>query len=174
VTQEETLHEHQRAVDYTILHFRETFSVTDDIEPYLKKVSRQGVTRKEWTQRWSTVAFKLEIKLFDSTHMTSPMTRDELLRRMKLVNPKYSLREWFCCVRISKQASAGNYALSSRTSRGYDTPLTQNNRKTWRRSINRLKRLLSFSALCRHSQAFGLRFHMKVSPQLVFSSPTSS
>ena len=41
---------------------------------------------------------------------TSPCSREERSRQMKLVNPKYSLREWFV-VPAYQQAAAGNYAL---------------------------------------------------------------
>ena len=38
------------------------------------------------------------------------LSREELSRQMKLVNPKYSLREWFV-VPAYQQATAGNYSL---------------------------------------------------------------
>ncbi|MFT5671037.1 MAG: hypothetical protein ACI9WH_001871, partial [Glaciecola sp.] len=44
------------------------------------------------------------------TNVNSPRDRHELSRQMKLVNPKYSLREWFV-VPAYQQAAAGNYSL---------------------------------------------------------------
>ena len=48
----------------------------------------------------------------DGENTTSSQKRDELSRKMKLVNPKYTLREWFL-VPAYKSANIGDYSLIS-------------------------------------------------------------
>jgi uncharacterized protein YdiU (UPF0061 family) len=104
----------QTQVDYTIF-FRELSSVPDDIGPLKKSFYRnasynsdpEGMDKRwsEWLVTWKS--------LVDSTTDAStnlPRSRDELSEQMKLVNPKYSLREWFV-VPAYQQASQGNYSL---------------------------------------------------------------
>ncbi len=50
----------------------------------------------EWLTKWKS--------------LTEPLYREALSRQMKLVNPKYSLREWFV-VPAYQQAAAGSYSL---------------------------------------------------------------
>ncbi|UZD64067.1 protein adenylyltransferase SelO family protein [Marinobacter sp. AN1] len=95
----------QTPVDYT-LFFRELSYLPEDIEA-LKKSFYKGRTYaadpEGLDKRWSAWL----------THwhsLTRPGTREELSSQMKLVNPKYSLREWFV-VPAYQQAAAGNYAL---------------------------------------------------------------
>ncbi|MBO6849557.1 MAG: YdiU family protein [Marinobacter sp.] len=95
----------QTPVDYTMF-FRELSSVPDDIEPLRKSFyeSKACVAEPEsldkrwaaWLTRWQS--------------LTRPGTREELSSQMKLINPKFSLREWFV-VPDYQEASAGNYAL---------------------------------------------------------------
>jgi uncharacterized protein YdiU (UPF0061 family) len=94
----------QTPVDYTIF-FRELSAVPDDISPLKKSFYRD--LGEEIEQRWShwLSAWK---SLVGSN--TSPQSRDEVSRQMKLINPKYSLREWFV-VPAYQQASRGNYEL---------------------------------------------------------------
>ena len=92
------------AVDYTIF-FRELSSVPDTIVPLKKSFYKgqayqadpEGMDKRwtQWLNKWQSL-------------VTSD--RDELSRKMKLVNPKYSLREWFV-VPAYKQAAMGDYAL---------------------------------------------------------------
>jgi uncharacterized protein YdiU (UPF0061 family) len=104
----------QTQVDYTIF-FRELSSVPDDIGPLKKSFYRsasynsdpEGMDKRwsEWLVTWRS--------LVDSTTDASTnlsRSRDELSEQMKLVNPKYSLREWFV-VPAYQQASQGNYSL---------------------------------------------------------------
>ncbi|SHK67562.1 Uncharacterized conserved protein YdiU, UPF0061 family [Marinobacter antarcticus] len=95
----------QTPVDYT-LFFRELSLVPDDIEP-LKTSFYRGRTYaldpEGIDERWS--AWLTEWK-----SLTQSRSCDELSSQMKLVNPKYSLREWFV-VPAYQQAAAGNYAL---------------------------------------------------------------
>ncbi len=95
----------QTPVDYTIF-FRELSAVPDDITPLKKSFYRDS---EEMEQRWSEWFTKWK-SLIVSTNITSPVPREELSRQMKLVNPKYSLREWFV-VPAYQQANAGNYSL---------------------------------------------------------------
>lgn len=94
----------QTPVDYTIF-FRELSAVPDDISPLKKSFYRD--LGEEIEQRWShwLAAWK---SLVGSN--TSPQSRDDLSSQMKLINPKYSLREWFV-VPAYQHASKGNYAL---------------------------------------------------------------
>jgi len=86
--------------------------VPDDIGP-LKK-SFYTVASEGLDQRWSEwlTTWKLLIGSASTTNANAakPRSREALSRQMKLVNPKYSLREWLLVPAYS-QASAGNYAL---------------------------------------------------------------
>ncbi|AOY87733.1 hypothetical protein BKP64_05850 [Marinobacter salinus] len=95
----------QTPVDYTIF-FRELSSLPDDIEPLKKSFYKgpayaadpEGIDKRwsAWLTNWNS--------------LTRPGTREELSSQMKLINPKFSLREWFV-VPAYQQAAAGNYAL---------------------------------------------------------------
>ncbi|MFL1453132.1 protein adenylyltransferase SelO [Marinobacter sp. GN3S48] len=95
----------QTPVDYT-LFFRELSYLPDDIEP-LKKSFYKGPTNAAdpggMDKRWSAWLTKWQ-------SLTQSRSPEELSSQMKLVNPKYSLREWFV-VPAYQQAAAGNYAL---------------------------------------------------------------
>jgi len=100
----------QTPVDYTIF-FRELSTVPDDIGTLQKSFYKdpEGTDNRwsEWLTKWKS--------LIGSTSMTDanaapPRFREELTKQMKLVNPKYSLREWFL-VPAYQQATAGNYSL---------------------------------------------------------------
>ena len=84
----------QTSVDYTIF-FRELSLIPDDIGP-LKK-SFYSNLNEEMDRRWSAWLTKWK-SLITSTS-----------EQMKLVNPKYSLREWLL-VPAYQQAVDGNYA----------------------------------------------------------------
>jgi len=121
----------QTPVDYT-LFFRQLSMVPDDIGPLKKsfyKDSKRAMASMHpayqtdqtyqtapegMDKRWSKWLTKWQ-SLIASTSMTDanaapPRSREELSRQMKLVNPKYSLREWFL-VPAYQQATVGNYAL---------------------------------------------------------------
>lgn len=95
----------QTPVDYT-LFFRELSFVPDDIEP-LRKSFYKGRTYaadpEGMDKRWSAWLTKWK-------SLTQSSSDEELSSQMKLVNPKYSLKEWFV-VPAYQQAAAGNYAL---------------------------------------------------------------
>ena len=92
-------------VDYTIF-FRELSEVPDDIGPLKNSFYRRSTcdaAPEEMDRRWSEWLTKWK-------SLTEPCSREELSRQMKLVNPKYSLREWLV-VPAYQQAAAGDYAL---------------------------------------------------------------
>ncbi len=98
----------QTPVDYTIF-FRELSSIPDDIGPLKKsfynnlyKNGAHDTDAKEMDKRWAEWLAKWKTLLSSSSEETS--------RQMKLVNPKYILREWFV-MPAYQQATAGNYSL---------------------------------------------------------------
>ncbi|MBQ0784510.1 MAG: YdiU family protein, partial [Amphritea sp.] len=97
----------QTNVDYTIF-FRELSSVPSDIAP-LQKSFYKGVSyeidREGMDQRWSEW-----LTQWQSLTGSQPQSRDELSKQMKLINPKYSWREWLV-VPAYQQAAEGSYAL---------------------------------------------------------------
>ncbi len=103
----------QTPVDYT-LFFRELSTLPDDMAA-LKKSFYQGAPQDpELQQRWSDWLTEWQSQVgIGCTRDVNPAqsrSHEELSRQMKLVNPKYTLREWFLVPAYS-QASAGNYAL---------------------------------------------------------------
>ena len=115
----------QTPVDYT-LFFRELSMVPDDIGPLRKcfyknseramdsMPSAYATDPEGMDQRWSEWLTKWK-SLIDSTSATDAdaapsRSREALSSQMKLVNPKYSLREWFV-VPAYQQAAIGDYSL---------------------------------------------------------------
>ena len=104
----------QTPVDYTIF-FRELSSIPDDIGPLKKsfyKTSAQDTESNEMDKRWAEWLEKWKTLLNSSSdaNAISSRSHQEISRKMKLVNPKYILREWFV-VPAYQQATAGNYSL---------------------------------------------------------------
>jgi uncharacterized protein YdiU (UPF0061 family) len=115
----------QTPVDYTIF-FRELSTVPDDIGPLRKsfyKDSTRAVVSMHPTyetdpegmdKRWSGWLTKWKSLIVSAgtsdANTAPPRSREEISGQMKLVNPKYSLREWLVVPAYS-QASAGNYSL---------------------------------------------------------------
>jgi len=99
----------QTSVDYTIF-FRELSSVPDDIGP-LKK-SFYNNLNEEMEKRWSEWLAKWQLLIANTSYANAASTRshEEISEQMKLVNPKYTLREWLL-VPAYQQAVEGNYAL---------------------------------------------------------------
>jgi len=106
----------QTPVDYTVF-FRQLSTVPDDIGLLKKSFYKgsafetdlEGMDKRwaEWLTKWKMLAGI--VSTTDAT-ATPPRAREELSQQMKLVNPKYSLREWFV-VPAYQQAAAGNYSL---------------------------------------------------------------
>ena len=100
----------QTPVDYTIF-FRELSMVPDDIVP-LKKSFYESPMSEGMDKRWSEWLIKWKLLSDSSTNVntTAPHSCKELSKQMKLVNPKYSLREWFV-MPAYQQATERNYSL---------------------------------------------------------------
>jgi uncharacterized protein YdiU (UPF0061 family) len=100
----------QTPVDYTIF-FRELSMVPGDIVP-LKKSFYGSPTSEGMDKRWSEWLIKWKLLSDSSTNVntTAPHSCKELSKQMKLVNPKYSLREWFV-MPAYQQATERNYSL---------------------------------------------------------------
>jgi len=106
----------QTPVDYT-LFFRELSSVPDDINPLKKSFCKdsmydtdpEGMDRRwsEWFTKWKSLIGNASAT---DANAAPPRSREALSRQMKLVNPKYIMREWFV-VPAYQQATAGNYSL---------------------------------------------------------------
>ena len=109
-------------VDYTIF-FRELSMVPDDISALKKSFynnSKRSMTPmrstyktdpEEMDKRWLQWFTKWKsLILIGSTDNNYKCSRKELSIQMKLINPKYSLREWFL-VPTYQQAASGNYTL---------------------------------------------------------------
>ena len=97
----------QTSVDYTIF-FRELSQLPNEMEPLKKSFYKNDTYDDEILKRWS-VWFK-KWKSIIHTNVSSPKAREELSKEMKLVNPKYTLREWFL-VPAYQQADTGDYTL---------------------------------------------------------------
>ncbi len=115
----------QTPVDYTIF-FRELSMVPDDIGPLKKSFYKdskcamasmhptyetdpEGMDKRwsEWLTKWKSLIGSASTT---DANAAPPRSREEISRQMKLVNPKYSLREWLV-VPAYQQATAGNYSL---------------------------------------------------------------
>jgi uncharacterized protein YdiU (UPF0061 family) len=106
----------QTAVDYTIF-FRELSMIPGDIGSLKNSFYRNATYEQdpeEMDNRWSAwlTKWKLIIGITSTTdeNALTSRSREEVTRQMKLVNPKYTLREWFV-VPAYQQARAGNYTL---------------------------------------------------------------
>lgn len=95
----------ETSVDYTIF-FRELSHIPEDITPLMKSFYKDIRDEIEIKKRWSEWFSKWKSLISAS----SKTDLEELSRQMKLVNPKYTLREWFL-VPAYKQASVGKYSL---------------------------------------------------------------
>ncbi|MFO7788480.1 MAG: protein adenylyltransferase SelO family protein [Halospina sp.] len=113
----------QTPVDYTIF-FRELSEIPVDIGPLRKsfyrelgsvgstgasmaKADRDGIEKRwsEWLNRWQSL---VGVDSTSNCNADPHGRREALAHRMKRVNPKYTLREWFV-VPAYQQASKGNY-----------------------------------------------------------------
>lgn len=90
------------SVDYTIF-FRELSQIPDDINP-LKKSFYKDISQDE------TIKNKWEVWLSKWQSLIKNKSPQKLSKKMKLINPKYILREWHL-VATYTQANNGNYDL---------------------------------------------------------------
>lgn len=97
----------QTHVDYTIF-FRELSSIPEDIAPLIKSFYSESPYDEKILKSWSQWLEKWKSLIHNSE--TTPESRKKLSARMKLVNPKYILREWFL-VPAYQQAASGDYTL---------------------------------------------------------------
>jgi uncharacterized protein YdiU (UPF0061 family) len=114
----------QTPVDYTIF-FRELSTVPDNIGALKKRFFKASKGARApmhptyetdpegMDKRWSECfgKWKALVSSASTTNASAaPLrSREEISRQMKLVNPKYSLREWLV-VPAYQQASVGNYS----------------------------------------------------------------
>lgn len=90
------------SVDYTIF-FRELSCIPEDITRLRKSFYKDAMLDEGLIKSWSIWLEQWQSSIKDSN-------AEELSRDMKLVNPKYNLREWFL-VPAYQQATEGNYTL---------------------------------------------------------------
>ena len=103
----------ETSVDYTIF-FRELSTIPEDISALTKSFYGDAIYDKKLQSSWSEWLEKWKSLIHNSNpidiNATSPKSREKLSKRMKRVNPKYTLREWFL-VPAYKQATNGDYTL---------------------------------------------------------------
>ena len=92
----------ETSVDYTIF-FRELSGIPEDINPLRKSFYKNSTLNEIILKRWSEW-------LGTWKSLINGANAEELSQAMKLVNPKYSLREWFL-VPAYREATEGDYAL---------------------------------------------------------------
>ncbi len=95
----------QTHVDYTIF-FRELSSIPEEISPLQKSFYDETLLTEQLLKQWTEWLEKWR-SLID---VPTPETRERLSEKMKLTNPKYTLREWFL-VPAYQQAENGDYTL---------------------------------------------------------------
>ena len=93
------------SVDYTIF-FRELSSIPTDIAPLTKSFYGESLLDKKLMSRWSEWLEKWQ----SAIAVTSRQEQEALSKKMKAVNPKYTLREWFL-VPAYQKATHGDYSL---------------------------------------------------------------
>ncbi len=91
----------QTNVDYTIF-FRELSELPEDIEPLKKSFYNDEILDEGILKRWS-------LWLENWKSQINSANNQELSHEMKLVNPKYTLREWIL-VPAYKKAKEGDYS----------------------------------------------------------------
>ena len=94
----------ETSVDYTIF-FRELSSLPIELDPLMKSFYNENLDDDlhrrwlEWFEAWQV-----------AINTTSKEEREALSKKMKGVNPKYTLREWFL-VPAYQKATDGDYSL---------------------------------------------------------------
>jgi len=102
----------QTPVDYTVF-FRELSSIPDDIGPieksFYRSLNQAGEADSEaLLKRWSEWLTEWKSRIGIDGAGNGSQLREELSRSMKLVNPKYTMREWFV-VPAYQRAADGDY-----------------------------------------------------------------
>jgi uncharacterized protein YdiU (UPF0061 family) len=93
------------SLDYTIF-FRELSSIPKDINTLKKSFYKDYTNNEQILSQWSLWLEKWKL-LID---ISSKESQENLSKKMKTINPKYTLREWLL-VPAYKQASLGDYTL---------------------------------------------------------------
>jgi len=113
----------QTSIDYT-LFFRELSNLPEDIESLEKSVYTDGryteVLKKrweEWLEQWNLLINK-----------KTKEQKENLSKQMKLVNPKYTLREWFL-VPAYEGAKEGNYTILNELLEVMNDPYSEQSQK---------------------------------------------
>ncbi|MDF1874754.1 YdiU family protein [Sulfurimonas sp. SAG-AH-194-I05] len=103
----------QTSVDYTIF-FRELSCIPNDISSLKKSFYGDSMNDAnillswvEWFEKWKALINETNPANINATNAES---HAKLASKMKQVNPKYTLREWFL-VGAYKEAEVGNYTL---------------------------------------------------------------
>jgi uncharacterized protein YdiU (UPF0061 family) len=114
----------ETTVDYTIF-FRELSSLPEDITPLKNsfynspayQADQQDIDKRwaEWLEKWRSLI---------ASQSTNSNTQHEVSNKMKLVNPKYNLREWFV-VPAYQQAAMGDYSLVRELQQVMTQPYTE-------------------------------------------------
>lgn len=102
----------QTPVDYTVF-FRELSSIPDDIGPieksFYRSLNQAGRADSEaLLKRWSEWLTEWKSRIGIDGAGNGSQLREELSRSMNLVNPKYTMREWFL-VPSYQRAADGDY-----------------------------------------------------------------
>ena len=92
-------------VDYTIF-FRELSSIPNNIEELEKSFYNTSFENENIKRKWNNWLEEWNNKL----NLNSKEDIENLSKQMKLINPKYILREWIL-VRAYKEAEEGDYSL---------------------------------------------------------------
>jgi uncharacterized protein YdiU (UPF0061 family) len=111
------------SVDYTIF-FRELSHIPDDITPLQKSFYTQTKENPIILKQWSAWLEKWKNLLDLDTQ--SPQ---QLSQKMKQINPKYTLREWFL-VPAYKAAQNGDYSLIHELQAVMTHPYTEQSSET--------------------------------------------
>ena len=92
-------------LDYTIF-FRELSCIPEDLNELMKSFYIKEFKDKSILENWETWFNKWKVAI----NVSSKEQQDKLSKKMKTINPKYTLREWFL-VPAYEAANSGNYSL---------------------------------------------------------------
>jgi len=92
-------------LDYTIF-FRELSCIPEDLNELMKSFYIKEFKDKSILENWETWFNKWK----KAINVSSKEQQDKLSKKMKTINPKYTLREWFL-VPAYEAANSGNYSL---------------------------------------------------------------
>ncbi len=95
----------ETSVDYTIF-FRELSAIPEDLTPFVKSFYGDRYNDEALMQRWRTWLQQWR----NSIDAATPEAREALSKKLKSVNPKYTLREWIL-VPAYQAAERGDYSL---------------------------------------------------------------